>query len=421
MKYTACLILLIAIANADLLSPKFKQFMELKQSAGFAVDAVMDVLNGLKQSALDERTAIDTQHDSDTISANTRIAELTSIMNTNRAMYDDTIANREFVEQEIVNTANYIDFIHHRFEQIDDLVAELQDERCDASLIFVTRCREHYEALTAVDLLKQDLSDWEAQGMPVSLAEIKKMESFSKLSAYTHLFKQQAMNDFLSLTQNVGGADISERTATAEEVGDDFVDNEQAALKLEGQVSTRDTSAGTVLERLVVKLDEFVVHLQQSMADLIQAEIRAGRDTVAFIQGAEGETHILQVELDRYSAYAAKLDNDIVLATEMEKEAQRSWELAVNAVDQAKAEKQAMIDFYMMEVERLRNDVEVVDEVISIFLQELQGIDDIMRNQQYDEVGVVDDDRFGQGVFRNTNTDAGEYTGQGNWEGAVGF
>jgi hypothetical protein len=154
-------------------------------------------------------------------------------MNTNRAMYDDTIANREFVEQEIVNTANYIDFIHHRFEQIDALVAELQDERCDASLVFVTRCREHYEALTAVDLLKQDLSDWEAQGMPVSLAEIKKMESFNKLSAYTHLFKQQAMSEFLALTATPVGADLSERRATAEEVGDDFVDNEQAALVLE--------------------------------------------------------------------------------------------------------------------------------------------------------------------------------------------
>ena len=65
MKYVAILILFIAIANADLLSPKFKQFMELKQSAGFAVDAVMDVLNGLKQSALDERDALDAQHDVD--------------------------------------------------------------------------------------------------------------------------------------------------------------------------------------------------------------------------------------------------------------------------------------------------------------------------------------------------------------------
>jgi len=75
----------------------------------------------------------------------------------------------------------------------------------------------------------------------------------------------------------------------------------------------------------------------------------------------------------------------------------------------------------MAEVDRLRNDVEVVDEVISIFLQELQGIDDIIRNQQYDEVMEVDDARFGSGMFRNTDTDAGEYTGQGGWEGAVGL
>jgi hypothetical protein len=59
----------------------------------------------------------------------------------------------------------------------------------------------------------------------------------------------------------------------------------------------------------------------------------------------------------------------------------------------------------MQEVDRLRNDVEVVDEVIKIFLQELQGIDDIIRNQQYDEVMSVDQAGFGEGMFRNTNTD----------------
>ena len=48
----------------------------------------------------------------------------------------------------------------------------------------------------------------------------------------------------------------------------------------------------------------------------------------------------------------------------------------------------------MREIERLRNDVEVVDEVIRIFLQELQGIDDIIRDQG-DQVGMdVNDERF---------------------------
>jgi len=182
----------------------------------------MDVLNGLRQSALDARAALDVSHDETEVQFARRIGDLTSIMNTNRGIYDATIANREFVEQEIVNTANYIDFIHHRFEAIAALIAELQDERCDASLVFVTRCREHYEALTAVDLLKQDLSDWEAAGMPVSLAQIKNMGSFNKLSAYTHLFKQQALSNFLALAE---GDEYDERRATAEEIGDDADDN----------------------------------------------------------------------------------------------------------------------------------------------------------------------------------------------------
>jgi hypothetical protein len=417
MKYTLAFILVLAVANADLLSPKFTQFMQLKEQAGNAVDAVMDVLNGLRQSALDERAALDAAHDETEAQFAQRIGDLTAIMNTNRGIYDATIANREFVEQEIVNTANYIDFIHNRFDAIDALVAELQDERCDASLVFVTRCREHYEALTAVDLLKQDLSDWEAAGMPVSLAQIKDMGSFNKLSAYTHLFKQQALSNFLSLAE--GDDYMDERRATAEEIGDDHVDNERGAQVLEEHTSDRDDTETTVIGKLMVRLDEFVVHLKASMDDLIQAEIRAGRDTVAFIQESEKETHILQVELDRYTAYAAKLENDIVLAKDMEAKAEQTWKDSVAAVEQAKVELQEHRDFYMSEVDRLRNDVEVVDEVIAIFLQELQGIDDIIRNQQYDEVGVVDDERFSQGMFRNTDTDAGEYTGQANWEGAV--
>merc|ERR1712151_1274936 len=102
------------------------------------------------------------------------------------------------------------------------------------------------------------------------------------MGAYTHLFKQQALTNFLNLA---------------------------------------DDRESTVIGKLMVRLDEFVVPLKASMDDLIQAEIRAGRDTVAFIQESEKETHILQVELDRYTAYAAKLENDIVLARDMEAKA----------------------------------------------------------------------------------------------------
>jgi len=45
-------------------------------------------------------------------------------------------------------------WIENRFLEIDAMIAELHDERCTASLLFVTRCREHMEALTALDLLR---------------------------------------------------------------------------------------------------------------------------------------------------------------------------------------------------------------------------------------------------------------------------
>jgi len=77
------------------------------------------------------------------------------------------------------------------------------------------------EALTALDLLRGDLRSWEAAGMPVSLMEIRKMKSFNKLSAYTNLYKSEALNSFLSLTDDDDDyLDVERRDA-----GDDHVDN----------------------------------------------------------------------------------------------------------------------------------------------------------------------------------------------------
>lgn len=160
-------------------------------------------------------------------------------------------------------------WIENRFTEIDAMIAELHDERCDASLVFVTRCREHMEAMTALDLLRQDIKDWEAAGMPVSLMEIKKMKSFNKLSAYTHLFKNNALNSFLSLTEDGDDSYLDERRASAEEIGDDHVDNAQGALDLEDFSSDRDDTEATIVGKFLVRLDDFEAHLHASMDDLI--------------------------------------------------------------------------------------------------------------------------------------------------------
>lgn len=93
------------------------------------------------------------------------------------------------------------------------------------------------EAMTALDLLRGDLASWEAAGMPVSLVEIRKMKSFNKLSAYTNLYKSEALNSFLSLTDDDDYLDESRR-----ELGDDHVDNEVGELDLEDFASTRDNT-----------------------------------------------------------------------------------------------------------------------------------------------------------------------------------
>ena len=68
------------------------------------------------------------------------------------------------------------------------VVQTLKDERCEASNVFVLRIREHYEAKTAVELLRIELKGMQAAG-GVSLAQIDEMPSYNRLMAYTNMFK----------------------------------------------------------------------------------------------------------------------------------------------------------------------------------------------------------------------------------------
>ncbi len=93
---TLFLICLVAFAFAD--QAKMDALLQMKANAGDAMDTVMQVLNDLKQSALDERSELDVQHDIKEEYYAEQVNELTAIRNTNRNIYDDAIANREYVE-----------------------------------------------------------------------------------------------------------------------------------------------------------------------------------------------------------------------------------------------------------------------------------------------------------------------------------
>jgi hypothetical protein len=99
--------------------------------------------------------------------------------------------------------------------------------------------------------------------MPVSLMEIKKMKSFNKLSAYTHLFKNIALNSFLSLTEDGDDSYLDERRATAEEIGDDHVDNDRAVIDVEGFESSDNYSVGDLKSRMVALIDKIRASMEE--------------------------------------------------------------------------------------------------------------------------------------------------------------
>lgn len=132
---------------------------------------------------------------------------------------------------------------------------------------------------------------------------------------------------------------------------------------------------------MLEKLDELEHHLKQSLDDLRDNELRAAYDTVKYIQEAEKEVHYLQVQEKQREVYAATLDNDLVLALANEVTAHQTCADSNKAVEDRRAEREHWRSFFMSELDRLRGDAEVVDEIISIFQQELAGIDDVIRNQ----------------------------------------
>ncbi len=60
-------------------------------------------------------------------------------------------------------------------------------------------------------------------------------------------------------------------------------------------------------------------------------------------------------------------------------------------VEQIKKDRDSHRTWFMNECDRLANDVMTVDEIITIFQQELSGIDQIIRDQVDD---YFEDDRF---------------------------
>lgn len=88
---------------------------------------------------------------------------------------------------------DYIQWIADRLSEIERKKEELSDARCYANALFVKALKEHKDAQHVIVFLKADLGSCSSQ--PVTLSQIANIQD--KLAAYSHLFNDQAVKDFI--------------------------------------------------------------------------------------------------------------------------------------------------------------------------------------------------------------------------------
>lgn len=76
----------------------------------------------------------------------------------------------------------------------------------------------------------------------------------------------------------------------------------------------------------------------------------------------------------------AKFENDLDIEEGNEIKAHHACKLSKEVIVNYNEDLEEDRAFFMSELERLNGDYEVVDEIISIFKQELRGIDEVIRN-----------------------------------------
>jgi hypothetical protein len=258
------------------------------------------------------------------------------------------------VKTELTDTVNYIAWIKSRKIEIARKLKTLGDQRCYSNAMFIKALKEHKDALDVIELLKQDLGGY-ASGK-VSLAQMSDVSD--KLSAYSHLFQEAALNEFMEL----GRAKFS-------------------AATLKGGKSEARNLKGTLGKKIVALLTQLQAHLRSSLKNLESAEIRASYDFASFIDHSEREIRTLDRQLVRKVKYQKKLTIDYEVARNTQKKAQKDFDDSVKALSKAIDDLKRKRAYYASETARRSSENTTLDEVISVFKSRVAGVSKFLRGR----------------------------------------
>lgn len=165
MKVIATIFLVCIASQAFAASMDMKATMEalmsVKLQAQDAVDDALNVLKDLIKAQQDEQAAHDSSYAREKKRLEDTLAQLEVRRQRKRAECDDSKSHVDYVQDEITDTQNHLDFIAKRVATINQQRIDLHSARCEANQVFIQSLREHRDALEVIEFLKQDLQNYQ--------------------------------------------------------------------------------------------------------------------------------------------------------------------------------------------------------------------------------------------------------------------
>jgi regulator of replication initiation timing len=406
--------IIFACASADTLTASVKEMMTANAMASDAVDTVEQLLLELKDSIYQEQADHDARWAQQQIDCAKTIADLTAVANRNREIAEDATEHREWVEAEIQDSHDHLEWIDNRLATIAAKLVQLNVTRCESNQLFIQQLKEHQDALDAIAILRTELDRTEAAGQAPVFAQTEGTFT-NKLAEYEHLFEANALNTFFQNKEveipeahtDLEDFEYLDETASGrDESGHVYTHRDE--LDTEAFESTVDTSdlVGTLHDKVNAMLDRLQSHLEENAALLESNEIQAALDTAQFQIKSKAEVARLEADIVKRQAYLEKLAVDLEVALITEADA---WELSRQSdqdVVDAKNDCAAKEAFYNQETDRRNGELADLEWVIDVFQEQVASLGDSLRNRIDD---YVHDERFDSMFNRATdgNVEAG--------------
>ncbi|EGR27888.1 hypothetical protein IMG5_187320 [Ichthyophthirius multifiliis] len=383
------LILSLAFTNAIVNQTLLNSLVQLQSKSADALDTASSVLKDLKQANVDAQEAADQLDKEQQAECAVNIAAQTEIVTQNKQVLDDAISHRKFIEQEIQDTNDYLDFINNRRNTINKRREELESQRCASNAFFVKSLKEHDDAIKIIELLKQDLAPYTSNnGQGEQVTELAQLSSVTdKLRQYSHLFNEQAIEEFNQLSRESVESSTAEWDPRAD-------DNNKGELQLEkGEVGTQERDLKAKLgDKLVDLLDKLQEHLRQSIKNLTENEIRSAWDLAVWLQLSEQELKQLDEEEQRKNTYLEKLVISLQSAKAHEDKSIETHSASVALLSNIVGDCENKHNNYLKNTNRRNDENIIIDEVIQIFSEKVANMGSELRERIEDNLdnGQID-------------------------------